>query len=410
MTNFLANITRADIGWFLFSAAALLLFYIYMGYPLLLSVVAFFFPKKKAAPTTERSLTMIIAARNEALGIRKKLEETLALDYPHERLQIIVVSDESDDGTDEIVKEYADRGVEYLRIEPRGGKTNAQNVAVTYARNEIIVFSDATTVVTGDCLQYLAGNFSDPKVGAVGARFVYADPTEDSPTGKGQMAYWSYDSYIRGLQSRIFSTTGCSGCLYAIRRSLHTKLHPSIIDDLIQPLLIVRQGYRVLYEDRTLVTEETTVSTTQEFRMRVRVITGALWGLLSIYPMLLGKSGLWMALQIWSQKLLRWTVPFLLPILFIGTCLLADNPIMLGILLLQCAFYVAAALAYFVPAMRRMRGFNIPLYYCTINAAVLASFVQLLKKERFTVWEPQRATTENCNESTSPATGVIAQG
>lgn len=386
----LFGISSTRVGLALFGFGSLALFYIYCGYPLLLFVLSRVRPRQSATPSDAFSLSLIIAAHNEATGIRQKLEDTLRLDYPADKLQILVASDGSTDKTDEIVREFAPFGVQLVSIPSRAGKTQAQNIAVQYATNEVLVFSDATTLYEPRALQFLAGNYANPRVGAVSGRYQYFDPTESSPTAGGSVAFWSFENWIKAMQSRISTLSGCCGCIYSVRRSLYTVLAPSVISDLVQPLHVLRQGFQVRFEDRALAWEETTTSSNDEFLMRVRVITRGMRGLLSVPTLLTPWESPWITLQLWSHKILRWFTPLFLLFVFLGSAVLIDHPEAQFIFLIQVFFYSAAILAALIPARSRPGFLNLPLYFCTMNAASLMSLIQLLEGRQFTLWQPVR--------------------
>jgi cellulose synthase/poly-beta-1,6-N-acetylglucosamine synthase-like glycosyltransferase len=171
-------------------------------------------------------------------------------------------------------------------MQERRGKTHAQNEGVKACNGEIVVFSDATTIYHPLALRYLACNYEDLTVGAVSGRYQYFDPEGRSPTGSGTIAFWNYENWIKALQSRIKTITGCCGCIYSVRRSVYTELPDNIISDLVQPLWVISKGYRVLFDDRALAYEETTKSTGEEFSMRVRVVTRAMRGLWTVADLL----------------------------------------------------------------------------------------------------------------------------
>ncbi|MHB1020790.1 MAG: glycosyltransferase family 2 protein [Acidobacteriaceae bacterium] len=336
---------------------------------------------------------MIIAAHNEALGIRQKLKDTLTLKYPQQKLQVIVASDGSTDTTDEVVREFEASGVELVSIYPCQGKTHAQNVAVRHAKHEVIVFSDATTRYDPDALRYLVGNYSDPKVGAVSGRYEYYDPSHGSPTALGSITFWNYENWIKKHQSMVRTITGCCGCIYSIRRRLYTPLPSDVISDLVQPLEVLLQGFNIIFEDRALGWEETTVNSAEEFRMRVRVITRGMQGLLTVPSLLMPWKNPWIAMQLWSHKILRWMVPVFLICLFAGNILLAHSPIFRILLIAQILFYITAITTAALPAATRSRLkglFVLPLYFCLVNAASFLSLIQVMRGRKFTVWQPIR--------------------
>jgi hypothetical protein len=175
-----------------------------------------------------------------------------------------------------------------------------------------------------------------------------------------------------------------------VRRSLYTPLANNIISDLVQPLHVIRQGFRVTLEERALAFEDSTSTPRQEFSMRVRVVARAMIGLLSVPAMLMPWREPWPALQLWSHKLLRWAIPLFLIGLFVSTAVLLHHAVYLVIFALQAAFYSVAILSLVIPFHRRWKVLGIPLYYCTINAAALTGFLQLLRGRRYVAWQPAR--------------------
>ena len=366
------------------------LFYVYVGYPALLAILAMFSRRKPAGPGYEPMISVLIAARNEEASIGRKIEQTLALDYPADKLEIIVLSDASTDSTDAIVSACPDPRVRLLRMPQRKGKTHAQNRGAAVAKGEILVFSDATTIYHPQALRYLASNYHDPSVGAVSGRYQYFDPEQASPTGLGTIAFWNYENLIKKFQSRIRTISGCCGCIYSVRKDLYTELPEDVISDLVQPLWVIRQGHRVVFEDRALAFEETTKSTAEEFKMRVRVVTRGIRGLLSVPGLLNPGKYPWVALQLISHKVLRWLVSFFLILLFLSNAALASRPLYFELFTLQILFYLLALLSRIVPVHRHMKLLGIPLYFCTVNIAALFSIFEVFRGRKYTVWETVR--------------------
>jgi cellulose synthase/poly-beta-1,6-N-acetylglucosamine synthase-like glycosyltransferase len=367
------------------------LVYVYVGYPLLLAVIGLFSRRRKATPGYFPKISVLIAAYNEEAGIRKKIEDTLALDYPADKIEILVLSDCSTDRTDEIVKGVADPRVRLLRAPVRKGKTNVQNLGADIAQGEVLIFSDATTVYHPLALQYLACNYADPKVGAVSGRYQYFDPEGKSPTGVGMIAFWNYENLIKMMQSRIRTISGCCGCIYSVRRAAYTALHPDVISDLVQPLWAIQKGYRVVFEDRALAYEETTKSSKEEFSMRVRVVTRGVRGILSVPDLLNPAKYGWVSFQLISHKVLRWLVPFFLLLLFAGNAVLANHPWYRILFALQIAFYGFALLTLLIPLHRLWKPLGIPLYFCTLNAAALRSILEVMRGRKYVIWETVRS-------------------
>lgn len=365
--------------------------YVYLGYPLLLAIVGLLARRPKTSLGYFPTISVLIAAYNEEDGIQKKIEQTLSLDYPVDKIEIIVLSDCSTDRTDEIVKSCTDPRVRLFRAPERKGKTNAQNLGVEIAHGEILVFSDATTVYHPLALQYLATNYSDSKVGGVSGRYQYFDPAGQSPTGSGMITFWNYENFIKMMQSKIRTISGCCGCIYSIRRAAYTPLHPDVISDLVQPLWAIQKGYRVVFEDRALAYEETTKSSKEEFSMRIRVVTRGIRGILSVSNLLNPWKYGWVSFQLLSHKVLRWMIPFYLLLLFASSAILWNFSWYGGLFVSQVAFYGFALLTLLIPMHRMWKPLGIPLYFCTLNFAALSSIIEVIRGRKYVVWETVRS-------------------
>lgn len=375
----------------LFWAALALILYTYAGYPLLVATIGVFFPRPKRDPKHEPTVSVLIAAYNEEASIENKVRATLELDYPADKLEVIVVSDGSSDRTDEIMRSLVGPRVRFFRV-PRGGKTNAQNYGVEQCRGDIVVFSDATSVYRADAIRQLAAYFVDPSVGAVSGmcRF-FEGRGGQSPTGLGQILYGGYEQAIRVFQSRISTATAGVGPIYATRRTLYVPLPGHACSDMVEPMEIVRHGARVVYAPEAVSWETSTPSTRDEFRMRIRVTTQGIHGLLSAGTMLVGARGLWISFQLISHKGLRYLLPLpILTLFFTSAALAPTHPFMLWICAAQAFFYAMALAGLVLPLRRLGKLFNLPLYFCTGNAAVLVSLFEALRGNKFAVWETVR--------------------
>jgi cellulose synthase/poly-beta-1,6-N-acetylglucosamine synthase-like glycosyltransferase len=375
--------------WVCFAA----LVYVYAGYPLLLALLAAFVRDQKPVLGHSPKISFLIAAYNEEANIGRKIEQTLSLDYPAEKLEILVLSDGSTDHTDEIVRAISDPRVRLLRLEPRRGKTAAQNRGARQAGGEILVFSDATTVYHPQALRFLVSRYEDPTVGAASGRYQYFDPEGNSPTGLGTIAFWNYENMLKMMQSRIRTISGCCGCIYSVRKSAYTELPDYVISDLVQPLWVIQKGFRVVFEDRALAYEETTRSAGEEFSMRVRVVTRGIRGLLSVPDVLTPWKFGWVSFQLFSHKILRWLISFFLIGLFADTALLADQPVFRLFLVLQALFYVWALVTMAVPLQKKWKILGIPLYFCLLNAAAFCSVIEVLRGRKYVTWETVRTQT-----------------
>ncbi|HZU32499.1 MAG TPA: glycosyltransferase family 2 protein [Candidatus Angelobacter sp.] len=383
--------SMVDMARAVYWLAALLLFYVYAGYPLLLALISLFVRRQRSEPGYSPSISVLIAAYNEEEAIERKIRQTLALEYPADKIEILVLSDCSTDRTDEIVKAFPDSRVRLVRVAERKGKTHAQNQGIKQAMGEVVIFSDATAIYHSKALLYLACNYQDATVGAVSGRYQYFDPGDQSPTGLGSVAFWNYENLIKKLQSRIKTITGCCGCIYSVRKAAYTELPGDIISDLVQPLQAIKKGYRVVFEDRALAYEETTQSTSEEFSMRVRVVTRAMRGLLSTSDLLKPWKFFWSAFQLWSHKVMRWMAPLFLIALFAANLFLLDSPVFRLALAAQLFFYGAAILNMLLPLHRKWKPLGIPLFFCTLNAAALVSMIEICRGRKYVTWQTVRA-------------------
>ena len=371
------------------SAAALL--YTYAGYPLLVAAVSRLRPRPVRQVDWTPSVSVIITAYNEERDLAAKLENTLALDYPADLLEVIVASDCSSDRTDEIALGFAGRGVRLHRQEARLGKTAAQNAAVERARGEIILFSDATTMYRPDVLRVMMPNFGDPEVGCVAGRLVYVDPNA-SHVGSGARSYWGYETFIKQCESRVWSLIGASGCLYGVRRSAYVPLYHEACSDFIIATKMVEQGLRAVFEPDAVAVEETNSRAGKELRMRVRVITQTFADLWRHRAMLSPFRSGFYAVQLLSHKVLRYLVPvFLLLILAASALLAATSWLYAALLAAQVCFYAAAALPAALERVGvRSRLLALPQYFVLANLASLVAFCKFLSGERYARWEPIR--------------------
>ena len=365
--------------------------YAYVGYPLLLLLLSRIRPKPVKSGQWTPSVTVVIAAYNEERDLAAKLENTLALDYPPSQLEILVTSDCSSDRTDEIARSFASRGVRLHRQEERHGKTAAQNAAVTKARGEIIVFSDATTHYRPDVLRLMMPAFADKSVGCVTGRVIYQDD-KDSNVGTGTQSYWNYEFFLKRHESTVCSLIGVCGCMYAVRASAYIPLYNEACSDFIIATTMVEQGLRAVYVPEAVCTEEPNRQAKKELAARVRIISQTfadLWRNRSVLNPF--RSGFY-AVQLWSHKLMRYLVPVFLISIFIASVFLArQNAFYAVVFVIQVAFYLAALVSW---ALERLgvtfSVLALPQYFVITNLASLIAFVKFLTGERYTRWEPSR--------------------
>ena len=379
--------TAVDIFW----GATGLILYTYLGYPILLSLLTAGRRQRQHHVAEDLpTVSLVITAFNEESVLRAKLENSFRLDYPQDRLQVIVVSDGSTDATDEIARAFAGRqGYLFLRQEQNAGKTMAQNAGVREATGDVLVFSDANSIYAVDALQQLVRPFADDRVGCVCGELNYTNPRR-AAAGKGEGSYWRYEQFLKRRESLLGSLVGANGSIYALRRGLFEELGPAIISDFIMPIRVRLGGHRVIYEPSALAEEEVTIGFVDEFRRRRRIVARSLYGLWSVPGALNPFVQPLFAFQIVSHKVIRWLVPAFLLIMLLastGPALAGETPYDL-ILGSQLLFYLLAALgALFPSGPGRLGLFYVPAYFCAINLGALLGVLGALGGQRHTVWQ-----------------------
>lgn len=393
---------------FIFWLFLFLIIYTYFIYPLILRVLLIFYKKEVKKKDITPTVSLIIAAHNEELNIREKIENSLNLDYPKDKIEIIVASDSSSDNTDNIVSEYENRGVILVRLEKRGGKTIARNNAVNSAKKEILVFSDAPTIYRKDAIKKLVRNYKDESIGCVSGNVIYINETE-SPFGEGGSLYWKYERWLKEMESSIGSILGTAGCIYSMRKELYmpfeesksedskylpifTKRQKSLDDDFLNPTMVYLQNYRSVFEPEAISFEKTSTGRGEEFRMRSRVITRALSGLLHIKQVLNPFKHPKQTFQLVSHKILRWMVPFSLIFVFASNLALLEYSVYRYLFILQCLFYTFAIFGYVTENNEKLqlKIFYIPYYFCVVNMAVLTGIINYFIGKRNIIWTPER--------------------
>jgi len=394
--------TEGLIAQVVFLAAMAMIAFSYAGYPALMFALSHILKRPVRRDDITPRVSVIIAAYNEERDIGAKLKNTLWLDYPRDRIEIIVASDCSTDQTDEIVRGFGEQGV-ILRQQPeRFGKTVAQNRAVKISSGEILVFSDATTMYKRDAIRKIVRNFADPEVGCVAGQLIYAN-SSSSAVGDGCRSYWGYEKFLKHCESQVGSLIGVSGCLYAVRRICHARLANDMIDDFVIATEIHLQGLRTIYEPEAIAVEDANRRARDEFRMRVRVIKQTLSALHRYRHTLNPFRHKMFAFQMIAHKALRYAVPFLLIAAFIASGWGSGSVVWLRFALIgQLALY-GAAIAGLVRERRKLKlgPLAIPYYFALANAASLVAFWKALRGDAYVTWEPIRETS---NPDPSPET------
>jgi len=375
----------------IFWTCVALLAYVYAGYPLVVHLMSLVSPRSVKRGVIEPTVTVLITAFNEEDAIAAKLENTLQIDYPASKLEILVASDGSTDRTDEIVNTFAPQGVKLLHVKGRVGKTATQNAAVEASTGEIILFSDATTSYPPDVFASILPNFADQSVGCVAGRLEYVSETETN-VGKGARGYWNYETFLKIAESRACSLIGASGCLYAVRKSAYEPLYPEACSDFLICTSIYRKGLRSVFEPEAVCTETTNHHADDEMKMRVRVIAQTFTDLWRNRDMLNPLKSGFFAVELISHKVLRYAVPLILLVLLLVSIPLAGRSVFFAfVLTLQAAFYLMALAGWLLErAGAPISLLAMPLYFVLANLASAVAFYKFLRGEKYARWEPIR--------------------
>ncbi len=362
----------------------------YAGYPLLMLILGRYRARPVQRADITPRVTLIIPAYNEEAYIAARIENALALKYPREALQIIVVADGSTDATPQVAQAYAAQGVQVLFQPPRRGKIAAMNRAVTFATGEILVFSDANTFLETDSLRMLLRNFADPQVGCVsGAKHVRPDIQAQA---QGESLYWRYETWLKAAESHVGSTSGAVGEFFAVRRALYRPLAEDIIiDDFVLSMHLLLEGWRVIYEPLAMAQETASPSLGAEWERRARNIAGGLQALARLRPLLFSRRHAWVAFQFLSHKLLRWTAIFWMGLAWLGSALLISHPVYRIVFILQSAFYALALAGYVLERLGHpFRPFQVIFYFVFGNLTAAGGFWRYFTRRQSAVWKKVR--------------------
>jgi cellulose synthase/poly-beta-1,6-N-acetylglucosamine synthase-like glycosyltransferase len=370
---------------FLFALSCIFLLYVIAGYPLLLLILAKIFRKPVRKADNLPSVSIVIPVRDGAAYIHRKLDSILALDYPRELLEVLVVSDGSTDETDDFVREYAAHGVKLLHV-PQAGKPAALNAGVPKTHNSILVLTDVRQVLERDSLRKMMNCFADPAVGVVSGELLIRQGGKSEESNIG--IYWKFESWIRNRLSDLDSMLGATGPFYAIRRQLMVRIPPeTLLDDLYVPLAAFFRGYRLVVEPLARAYDDPT-SLSTEFRRKVRTLAGN-YQILRQYPGLLTARNR-MRLHYVSYKLGRLLLPFGLIIIALTCFRLPTLKLVLTAVILQVAFYGLAILDRWVPENSPLKRLSSPArtFVVMMLAALCALSVFFVSPQK--LWTPTK--------------------
>ena len=376
----------------LFWLGAGVLAYTYVLFPLLVLLRAALRPRPHRDGDVTPEVTMVIAAHNEEASIGAKIENLLSLDYPRERMEVVVVSDGSDDGTDDIVRAYEERGVRLL-APGRVGKAEALNTAVAASRGEILVFSDANSMYAQDALRELVRPFADPAVGGVAGNQSYLSSDGAYGIAAGEQHYWNLDRMLKQAESRAGNTISATGAIYAVRRSLFRPVAPAVTDDFYVSTGVIAEGRRLVFAPDAVAYEPVARTGELEWQRKVRVMTRGLRGVLLRRSLLDPGSHGFYAVQLLTHKLLRRTMVFPLALTAATAPLLWRRGRLYRAATVAQACLYGLGTAGLLLARRpigRRKALALPAYFCFVNLASLRAVWNVVRGRRIERWAPRR--------------------
>ena len=377
------------MGWLaLFWTAAVLLAYVHAGYPILIRVVARLRPRAPAAADILPPISIVVVAHDEARHVRGRLENLLSLDYPRDRLEIILGSDGSGDDTVERARAFETDGVRVAAFPRRRGKAAVLADLVPFCRGDIVVLADARQRFEARALRMLVRGFADREVGAVSGALILDRGAAGAAIGAGAGLYWRFESALRRAESLVDSTVGATGAFYAIRRRLFPPIpRDTILDDVLIPMRIVRRGYRVVYEPAARAHDRAPDGSGTERARKIRTIAGN-FQLFARETWLLDPSRNRLWLQTVSHKGLRLLGPLLLAALLVSSAALAARPFFVAALLAQILFYAAGLAGTGLrDAGRRLSFLAFPAIVCLLTWATVVAFARFLSGRQRVTWD-----------------------
>jgi glycosyltransferase involved in cell wall biosynthesis len=371
----------------IFWASFGIILYAYLGYPLMLMIISIFRDRRVVKGNISPSVSFIITAYNEEKRISQKIENTLALDYSKDKIEIIVASDCSTDDTDAIVRAYQTQGVKLMRSPERKGKENAQGNALKIASGDIIIFSDAATILQKDGVANIVKNFNDETVGCVSSVDKFID-RDGAISGEG--AYVRYEMFLRGLEGKVNSLVGLSGSFFAARKAVCKDWANDLPSDFNTLMNSVKIGLRGVIDPECIGYYKNIANEKKEYDRKVRTVVRGISVFMTNLPLLNPfKYGLF-SLQLFSHKLCRWLIPFAMVFVFVSSCYMVnDSPIYANMLILQVAFYSIALGGIWLNVLNKSL-FKIPSFFLLVNLSILHAWCRYIKGERLTVWEPSK--------------------
>ena len=381
-----------------FWCCVFIVLYTYVGYGIFLLMLVKFKrifkfrdkDRKSFSQSYEPQVTLLVAAYNEEAYIEDKIKNSLSLDYPSGKLNFLFVTDGSNDNTPEIVKNYTQ--IKLLHDPVRKGKIAAVERAMNYVDSEIVVFTDANTMLNENAVLKLVRHYQDSRVGAVAGEKRIMVQEKDNASGAGEGFYWKYESKLKTWDSELHSVVGAAGELFSLRTELFEKVpEDTIIEDFYLTLKIAKAGFRVVYEPEAYALEGPSASVGEELKRKIRIAAGGIQAIVRLKGLLnFFKYGV-LSFQYISHRVLRWTLtPLLLPFIFLLNLYLAleSTGFYMLLFIFQVLFYLLSAAGYFLAKRDiKIKVFFIPYYFCMMNYAVYKGMIRYCTGSQSVLWE-----------------------
>jgi len=383
----------------LFWVLLFIVFYAYLGYGVLLFILIKLkrlLGKKKQIREGEYEpeVTLFVAAYNEKDYVDAKVKNSRSLEYPQEKVKHVWVTDGSNDGTPELLREY--EGVEVFHINQRGGKIGAMNRGMQFVKTPIVIFSDGNTMLGHESIQRIVNLFSDPKVGCVSGEKRIFGKEKDAAAGAGEGLYWKYESKLKKWDAELYSVVGAAGELFAIRTELFQKVEKdTLLDDFIISLRVAQKGYTIQYDPEAYAIETASANVKEELKRKIRISAGGIQSVIRLSSLLnIFKYGT-LSFQYISHRVLRWTLAPLSLLLMIPIGLILginEGIFKFGfystLFWLQILFYLAALLGWYLENKSiKVKLLFVPYYFFIMNLSVFLGFKRYLKGSQSVNWE-----------------------
>jgi cellulose synthase/poly-beta-1,6-N-acetylglucosamine synthase-like glycosyltransferase len=375
-----------------------IVFYAYVGYGIVLYALVWWkrrLQKTPPAPVPNwESVTFVVCAYNEEDWIEEKIANSIALDYPSDRIQFFFVTDGSNDKTAELVQNYPyPPGIQWqlLHQPERRGKIAAFQRAMTFVQTPIVISTDANTLVNTEAVKSIVAHYSDPAVGAVAGEKRISMGNKDAANSAGEGIYWKYESALKKWDAELWSVVGAAGELFSFRTSVYEHVPTdTIVEDFYLTMRIAQKGYRVAYAPDAYAVESSSASVAEERKRKIRIAAGGIQAVVRLAPLLnIFQYGV-LSFQYVSHRVLRWTLaPLFLPILLVLNILLAQNSLFYQVILVAQVLFYLSALAGYLFEQRKMKVkiFFVPYYFCMMNYSMYAGFLRFMRGRQSVLWE-----------------------